>query len=67
MEIKLTKLTLVNFKGIGNFEFKPDGKNATIQADNRKGKTTVADSFRYLLFGKNTKGQADFAIQPQDK
>ncbi len=67
MEIKLNTLTLKNFKGIKSFTFAPEGKNATIRADNRKGKTSIADGFRYLLFGKNTKGETDFAIQPTDK
>ncbi|HEA69114.1 MAG TPA: hypothetical protein ENI07_20220 [Desulfobacterales bacterium] len=67
MEIKLTKLTLVNFKGIGNFEFNPDGKNATIRGDNATGKTTVADAFRWLLFGKDTADRKDFAIKTLDK
>ncbi|HEA65420.1 MAG TPA: hypothetical protein ENI07_01160, partial [Desulfobacterales bacterium] len=67
MEIKLTKLTLKNFKAIRNFEFRPDGKNATIRGQNRKGKTSIGDGFRDLLFGKNMKGETDFARQPLDE
>ena len=66
MEIKLNTLTLENFKGIKLFTFAPEGKNATIRADNRKGKTSIADGFRDLLFGKNTKGETAFARQPLD-
>lgn len=67
MKLRLNSLELTNFKAIGNFKFAPEGKNAIIRADNRKGKTSVADGFRYLLFDKNVKGETKFAIQPLDK
>ena len=67
MEIKLNSLILENFKAITKFQFNPLGKDAEIRANNRKGKTSVADGFRDLLFGKNTKGETDFARQPLDK
>ncbi|KKN22845.1 hypothetical protein LCGC14_0911110 [marine sediment metagenome] len=67
MEIKLIRITLKDFKGIKLFEFDPDGKNATIRGDNATGKTTVADAFRWLLFGKDTADRKDFAIKTLDK
>jgi len=63
MEIKLKSLKLENFKGIKEFTFTPDGKDATIRGDNATGKTTIADGFRYLLFGKDTSDSANFAIK----
>lgn len=63
MEIKLLEMNLQNFKGIQKYIFKPNGKNATIRGANRKGKTTVADGFRWLLFGKDTGGKTDFDIK----
>jgi len=65
--VKLITLTLKNFKGVPLFEFNPDGKNATIRGQNRKGKTSIGDGFRDLLFGKNMKGETDFARQPLDE
>ena len=66
-EIKLLGLTIKNFKGIKEFSFTPDGKNATIFGDNGTGKTTVFDAFLWLLFGKDSNGRADFAIKPLDR
>ncbi|MBU2177677.1 MAG: hypothetical protein KJ556_21505 [Gammaproteobacteria bacterium] len=66
MEIRLKVLTLENFKGIKKFTFSPMGKNATIRGNNATGKTTVADAFRWLLFGKDTSDRADFAIKTLD-
>jgi len=67
MEIKLIKLELENFKGVRKFVFSPEGKNATVHGDNGTGKTTLADAFRYLLFGKDTQDRADFQIKTVDE
>lgn len=64
MEIKLDSLKLQNFKGIKDFQFSPDGHNCTIAGVNGVGKTTCLDGFLYLLFGKDSRGQADFSIKP---
>ena len=66
MEIKLQTIKLENFKGIKKFKFAPHGKNGLIKGDNATGKTTVADAFRWLLFGKDTHDKADFQLKTVD-
>lgn len=56
MTIRLQKLTLKNFKGIENFVFEPFGENATVSGQNGSGKTSLADAFLWLLYGKDTRG-----------
>lgn len=64
--LKLTNLTLKNFKGIKNFELQADGENARIFGDNATGKTTLFDGFVWLLFGKDSNNRTDFAIKTLD-
>ncbi len=66
MEISLKELTLENFKGIKEFKLTLDGKNATIRGDNGTGKSTLFDGFLWLLFGKDSQGQANFEIKTLD-
>ena len=61
--MRLQKLTLRNFKGIREFVFDPNGQNANIYGDNGVGKTTLPDSFYWLLFGKDSLNRADFDIK----
>lgn len=65
MQIKLKNITLLNFKGIRNFnaEFS-DITNIT--GDNGTGKTTIFDAFTWLLFGKNSEDAKDFNIKTLD-
>ncbi|MFH1743771.1 MAG: ATP-binding protein, partial [bacterium] len=64
--MRLLGLYIQNFKGIKGFMFEPNGKNANLYGDNATGKTTIADAFSWLLFGKDSAGQAVFAIKPLD-
>lgn len=64
--LKLTNLTLKNFKGIKQFELQADGENARIFGDNATGKTTLFDGFVWLLFGKDSNNRSDFAIKTLD-
>ncbi len=66
MKIELQKLSIKNFKGIWLFNAGFDGENAAIKAANGVGKTTVYDSFLWLLFGKDSTGRKDFEIRPLD-
>ena len=66
-EIKLFRLVLRNFKGINNLEIEPNGKDLAIYGDNGTGKTTIADAFSWLLFGKDSIGRADFEIKTLNK
>lgn len=67
MEIKLQKLVMRNFKGVlgeRTVEFSPTVTR--VYGANRTGKTTIADAFRWCMFGKNTEGKADFGIKTKD-
>jgi DNA repair exonuclease SbcCD ATPase subunit len=67
LEIRLKQLSLKNFKGLKQYTFTPNGKNAVIKGDNATGKSTIADSFLWLAFGKNSTGQSDFSVKPLDE
>lgn len=63
--IKLKSLTLKNFKGFtGERTYFLDGDDVNIYGDNATGKTTIVDSFLWLLFNKNSSGATDFSIKP---
>ncbi|MBF2352652.1 ATP-binding protein [Listeria welshimeri] len=63
--IKLLKLQLENFKGIKELEI--DFENSTsIYGANASGKTTIIDSFTWLLFDKDSTNKKDFAIKTLD-
>ncbi len=61
--MKLISLKLSNFKGIRKFELRTDGKDVSIMGDNASGKTTIFDSFTWLLFGKDSLNRSDFEIK----
>lgn len=63
--MKLTKLELLNFKGIKSFAINING-DVVIRGDNATGKTTVFDSVCWLLFGKDSLDRADFEIKTLD-
>jgi len=67
MQIQLNKIKLENFKGQKFFEFSPDGQDASIQAENGVGKTTVYDAWLWLLFGKDSDGKTEFSVRPLDE
>lgn len=66
MNIKLKTLTLTNFKGIRSqtLEF---GDVTNIYGDNGVGKTTIFDSFFWLLFDKNSANESNFSIKTNDE
>ena len=64
--MKIQNLVLRNFKGIKEFELNAGGKDVAIYADNGLGKTTIADSFNWLLFGKDSLGRVKFEIKTLD-
>ena len=66
-EFKLLKLQLDNFKGIKNLVINAYGADLDIYGDNATGKTTIADAFSWLLFGKDSTGRADFEIKTLDE
>lgn len=67
MRIKLIKLRLSNFKGIREFVLDAQGKDVRVYGDNGTGKTTLSDAWHWLLFGKDSKDQANFEIKTLDQ
>ena len=64
--MKLNSLTITEFKGVQEFTLYARGRNVDIYAANGVGKTSLADSFSWLLFGRDSLGRADFGIIPTD-
>lgn len=64
--MRLISLRLLNFKGIRDFTFTPDGQDADIYGDNGTGKTSLRDAYLWLLTGKDSENKADFAIKTLD-
>lgn len=62
MNIKLESLVITNWKGITSFVFSPDGLNADVLGPNRKGKTTLFDSYLWLLFDRDSLAAATQSI-----
>ncbi len=61
--MKLQQLSLRNFKGLREYILKPEGKDISIYGDNATGKTTLMDSFTWLLFNKDSQNKVDFEIK----
>lgn len=65
MKIKLLKMRIQNFKGCKDREI-AFGDRTNIKGANATGKTTVFDSFTFLMFGKDSLGNTKFDIRPLD-
>ena len=65
MKIKLLKMHIQNFKGCKDREI-TFGDRTNIKGANATGKTTVFDAFTWLLFGKDSLGNAKFDTRPLD-
>ncbi|MEW9093981.1 MAG: AAA family ATPase [Clostridiaceae bacterium] len=65
-QIFLNKLTIKNFKGIKDLSI-DFGKVTNVFGENGAGKTTVQDSFNFLLFDKDSRDSTKFDVQPLDK
>ena len=63
--MKLQSLKLTNFQA-GNEHFEFNGEDMNVFADNGVGKTRLASSFSWLLFGKDSLNKSDFPILPID-
>ena len=64
--INLKSIHVENFKGCKNtlISF---GNNTKVLGANATGKTTIFDAFTWLLFGKDSLGNAKFDIRPLDE
>ena len=67
MKATIKQIILQNFKGCKIATYAFDGKNVTVCGANGSGKTTIFDAFTWLLFGKDSLGNAKFEIRPLDK
>lgn len=64
--IILKQLNLLNFKGIRNLTITDFDKSTNIYGANGTGKTSVFDSFTWLLFGKDSQDRSTFEIKTLD-
>lgn len=62
-EIRFGRLVLTNFQKIRSLTIEMAGCNVDISGENTTGKTTVANSIAYALYGKSSLGQTDFAVK----
>lgn len=65
-QLIINRLALYNFKGIRQAEARFSDSGATINGDNGTGKSTMADAFSWLFFGKNAAGAEQFSIKTID-
>jgi DNA repair exonuclease SbcCD ATPase subunit len=63
--VVLKELTLRNFKKQKSIII-PFSKETEIHGKNRAGKTTIADAYFWLLYGKNSLDQSDFDLKTLD-
>lgn len=68
-KLKIKSLTLVNFKGMRNVTVDFGDGVTAISGRNGTGKTTIADGFAWLLWGKDSEGNSDtkFGIKTNDE
>lgn len=66
MNLYLNQISIKNFKGIKNLEV-AFNSTTNIHGDNGTGKTSIYDSFLWLLFGKDSSERKDFEIKPLDE
>lgn len=64
-QIKIKRMTIDNFKGCVHREIDFSDKT-NISGQNASGKTTIFDSFTWLLFNKDSADNEKFAIRPLD-
>lgn len=64
MDIRLKTLELENFKCHKSLHLDLGGGDVCIRGDNAAGKTSVYDAFVWLLFGKDSSGNASSEVKP---
>lgn len=65
-KIEIKSMSVQNFKGCKSLDI--SFSNVTnIYGKNASGKTTVADAFFWLMFGKDSQGREKFQIRPLDE
>lgn len=66
--VKISRLTLENFKCHRYLNLQFDGHNTAVFGDNATGKTSVYDALTWLLFGKDSagNGEKNIEVKPLD-
>lgn len=67
MNIRLKDVLIKNFKGVKESHYNFDADVVTVSGRNASGKTTIFDAFTWLLFGRDSLGNAKFEARPLDK
>ncbi len=62
-EIRIGRLVLTNFQKVRSLSIEMGGSDTSIYGENTAGKTTIANAIAYILTGKSSLGQTDFAIK----
>lgn len=62
MNIRISRLSMTNYKCFREKELNLDEDIITIRGRNGAGKTTIADAILFCLFGKNSEGQSDLEL-----
>ena len=65
-KIVLKSLSLVNFKGVREFNATFSESGTVVCGGNGTGKTTLYDAYLWLLFGKDSEGRSDFDVKTLD-
>lgn len=65
-EVIIKKLSLLNFKGVREFQIEFNNSVTSILGKNGSGKTTIFDAFTWLLFGKDSEDRKSFNIKTLD-
>jgi DNA repair exonuclease SbcCD ATPase subunit len=66
-KMEIVKISLKHFKGIKSFDLEADGCSVNIYGDNGTGKTSIFDSYTWLLFDKDSQNNSKFEIKTVDE
>lgn len=61
--MQLHAIRLENFKGIRQFDLRPDGRSIAVRGTNAAGKTTLADAWHWLWTGRDSSGSTEFSLK----
>jgi exonuclease SbcC len=67
MNITIKRISLLNFKGVRQFDTDFDEKETTFRGDNATGKTTLFDAFTWCLYDKDSQGRSNFQVKTLDE
>lgn len=65
--MKILNLKLENFQGIRSLDLNLDGRNISFYGNNATGKTTIANAWSWLLFGKAATDIKNFTPKPRNE